>query len=517
MAGERVDGVEMSVGRPADPESRRVILSARPFRSPDGTRRGAAVVLRDVTDVRKAEAALSKAEAERIRAPAEGNPNLTLAPAPAPDVDLEPLRAQVRRAEEERDRAETERQQAQAERDRAEAERQRAEADRDRADAERTAAESDRRGVEAERLRSDADRGTAELLDLRRTAAALKRSEERLVRLFEGLPVPLVALGSEARVRRANQAAADLLGIAPSDLPGSTLDGRWEAVDAEGFLKRLVAGPAAGTVVRIGTATVPDLVEGSTVQVVAFFPERIGAPAPPPAPVPALPDASSRPPTDPEWEAGADLLRQVLEGVPAGVLLLDREGRIRFANEPGRRLWPAGEGEAPSEGTPRWADSKESLAAEDWGPAAVRSGGPALGRAVEFIDDEGRTRTIQPSLLPLRDAAGAAGALVVLDDVSEETRLGDERRQLRGRSAALVDKLRDARQALAALGTRPPICPTCARDRAAAGFWSRIGQAIEEASCPECAALAQKARVRGNVPTTGRDAEDSLVGPAGDR
>ena len=60
IAGERVEGVEMSVGPPSDPESRRVILSARPLRDPDGTRRGAAVVLRDITDLKSAEAALAE-------------------------------------------------------------------------------------------------------------------------------------------------------------------------------------------------------------------------------------------------------------------------------------------------------------------------------------------------------------------------------------------------------------------------------------------------------------------------
>jgi glutamate-1-semialdehyde 2,1-aminomutase len=99
-----------------------------------------------------------------------------------------------------------------------------------------------------------------------------------------------------------------------------------------------------------------------------------------------------------------------------------------------------------------------------------------------------------------------------------ERRLKEDQQRLRTRGATLATKLREARLALAALTTRPPVCPTCASDRAARGFWSRVAKAIEEARCADCAGLARKAlSARRGPAERGRPAEDSLVGPGGDR
>ena len=68
-----------------------------------------------------------------------------------------------------------------------------------------------------------------------------------------------------------------------------------------------------------------------------------------------------------------------------------------------------------------------------------------------------------------------------------QRRLREDQQRLSTRGAALATNLRDARLALAALTTRPPVCPTCASDRAARGFWSRVAKAVQEARCAECA------------------------------
>jgi len=350
LGGERVDGVEMSVGPPTDPGSRRVILSARPFRGPDGTRRGAAVVLHDVTDLKRAQ-------------------------------------------------------------------------------------------------------------------TALKRSEERILRVFDGVPVALLALDADGRIRRANRAAATLLDVSSAKLAGTPWSDWVET----------------GAVVQVGTAEVPDLGEGA-VRVVALSREQAPDPAPAPQAVPALPPAS------PDGEARADLLRLVLEGLPVGVVLLDEDGGVDFANEVGRRLWPP---EA------RWADSDEPVRPGEWVADRMRAvGSPLLDRAIELLDPEGRARTVGVTVLPLRPDGGGPAAVVLLEDRTEERRLRADRQRLRGRSAALVERLRDARLALAALGSRPPVCPSCKEARAARSFWARVGRAVEEASCPECQGIAPKSGAR---------------------
>ena len=481
IAGEKVEGAEMSVGRPSDPESRRVVLSARPFRDPDGTRRGAAVVLRDVTDQRRAEAELKKAEA--LVAQAAGERGRLLEEALA----------------EERGRLEEARRSAEAERARVESALQRVEGELRKAEGEG-----------------------------RRIEAALRRSEARIVGLFEGLPVPLLAVGGDGRVRRANRAAGDLLGASPAELAGSPLSGRLETAGAgDASRGRIAAGPSAGTPVRVGTATIPDLAEGS-VEVLALLPEPAPGASPgrpeaaPASRVSGPPEVSATaaaPPTPDEWDAAGSLLGQVLEAITTGVVLADQDGRIRFANETGRRLWPGDDatrrgGEAP---LARWADTGEPVAAAEWGAAGVLGGGPPLvDRAVELPGEEGHPRTIRSSVLPVRVEGRAMGVMILLDDVTEERRLQDDRRRLRARSAALVDKLRDVRLALGALVTRFPLCPSCAGDRAGPGFWARMSRAVEEASCPECARL-KAGRGRRTLSEADGEAEGDAVVQASER
>jgi len=123
-------------------------------------------------------------------------------------------------------------------------------------------------------------------------------------------------------------------------------------------------------------------------------------------------------------------------------------------------------------------------------------GSPLVNRAVELLDAEGRARTVGVTVLPLRPDEGGPAAVVLLEDRTEERRLRADRQRLRGRGAALVERLRDARLALAALGSRPPVCPSCKEARAARSFWARVGRAVEEASCPECQGIVPKGEAR---------------------
>ncbi len=352
IAGERVEGVEMSVGPPSDPESRRVILSARPLRDPDGTRRGAAVVLRDITDLKNAEAALEKARAEHDEVVRGHEQAIVAAGAAAIAGEEWRLAAERLQVEEERDRAL----------------------------ADRKASETARKAAETSRGRAETDLKKAEA-EVAKAGLVLKQSQERLARLFDELPVPLVAVDADRSIRKVNRAAADLLGGSPSDLQGAPFGVRLAAADPKsGARWRIALGPLAGSPVRGGTVAVPDLIEGSA-EVVVLFPE----------------------------------------------------------------------------------------------PAEV-------------------------------------------DDATGQRRSREDQQRLSTRGAALATNLRDARQALAALTTRPPVCPTCASDRAARGFWSRVAKAVQEARCAECAGLARKALAARRRPAeSGRPAEDSLVGPGGDR
>jgi formate hydrogenlyase transcriptional activator len=66
-----------------------------------------------------------------------------------------------------------------------------------------------------------AERAAAEL-DRLRIEARLRQSEERLRDLFDEAPIPYVYEDTDTRFVRANQAFMKLLGLSPTDIPGTT-------------------------------------------------------------------------------------------------------------------------------------------------------------------------------------------------------------------------------------------------------------------------------------------------------
>ena len=116
------------------------------------------------------------------------------------------------------------------------------------------------------------------------------------------------------------------------------------------------------------------------------------------------------------------LLRSLLELLPAGVLVLDREGRLALANPAASSIWPGplGAGESPrlAPGT-RWTSGSLAVP-EDWaGARALRDQVPVLGQALWVTGPDGHTRLVIHSAVPLQAASGPYGALVLLQDLSE--------------------------------------------------------------------------------------------------
>jgi PAS domain S-box-containing protein len=71
LKGQSIKGVTLSVGRPNEPGSRRVSVTAKPVLDPDGRTRGAVMTLRDITEARPTPPPLRKAEAAPPRPPEE--------------------------------------------------------------------------------------------------------------------------------------------------------------------------------------------------------------------------------------------------------------------------------------------------------------------------------------------------------------------------------------------------------------------------------------------------------------
>lgn len=115
-------------------------------------------------------------------------------------------------------------------------------------------------------------------------------------------------------------------------------------------------------------------------------------------------------------------LRAILEALPVGVWLTDRQGTILLDNPAAERIWGARftGGDPSARPLAWWANSGLPLAADDWSLVRVLATGEAvLGEVLEIAAFDGTRKTILSSAVPLRAAGGElAGALVINEDIT---------------------------------------------------------------------------------------------------
>lgn len=124
------------------------------------------------------------------------------------------------------------------------------------------------------------------------------------------------------------------------------------------------------------------------------------------------------------------LLERVLEVLPVGVRISDREGNIVKGNPAGRMIWQ----DALDVGIERCGEYRgwrhgtgEPVAPEEWGLArAVRKGETVLNEIIDIECFDGSRKTILNSGIPLHDDAGnIIGAIAVDQDITESLRMED--------------------------------------------------------------------------------------------
>ena len=150
--------------------------------------------------------------------------------------------------------------------------------------------------------------------------------------------------------------------------------------------------------------------------------------------------------------------RTVLDTLPVGVTVIDREGDIVLTNPAAQRVW----GQMIPSGSERYARSKgwrhgtdESIAVDEWPSARARLNGETVVNEVIDIERfDGTRRTIQTSAAPLRDLDDRiSGAVFTLDDVSDrkkaERELHESLAQMRALSGRLMRARDDERRRIA--------------------------------------------------------------------
>src|ERR1041385_6534167 len=138
-------------------------------------------------------------------------------------------------------------------------------------------------------------------------------------------------------------------------------------------------------------------------------------------------DITARVRSEEEVRAGQLLLRQVIETLPVGLIVVDRAGDIVLSNSAASQIWGgmivAGtERRAKSKGF--WHDSGKAIHPDEWASLrALEQGQVSRDELIDIETFDGRHKTMENYAAPIRDARGAiTGAVVVNEDVTERVR-----------------------------------------------------------------------------------------------
>jgi len=127
---------------------------------------------------------------------------------------------------------------------------------------------------------------------------------------------------------------------------------------------------------------------------------------------------------------GTRVLEQVLDSLPVGVWVLDREGSVMYGNPAGRAIWGGARYVSLAEyGAYRgWRpETGEAIAPERWAAArAILKGETTLNEIVQIETFDGVQKTIANSAVPLRSLDGSIEGAIILDEDITERRAAEE-------------------------------------------------------------------------------------------
>ena len=155
--------------------------------------------------------------------------------------------------------------------------------------------------------------------------------------------------------------------------------------------------------------------------------------------------------------ASEQLLRTVIELLPVGLWVADREGKITLANPAGERIWQGTRYVGPEqfhEFKAWWVETGEPIAPEDWGMLrAVRKGETSRGELIRIQCFDGSFKTVINFAAPIRSDAGEiVGAVALNEDITALQHTQEQlRAAVRDREEILAIVTHDLRNPLAGL------------------------------------------------------------------
>jgi PAS domain S-box-containing protein len=286
-----------------------------------------------------------------------------------------------------------------------------------------------------------------DITERRRAERDLRGSEERYRSLWDNSLDGILMTAPDGSIFAANPAACAILGRSEEEIRGA---GRHTLLDRSD--PRLVAGleERARTGVYRGELTFL-CSDGSRLPCdvsSTLFEDSEGRPRG----IVIFRDIRERKKAESARVEQEALLRQILEILPVGVWIIDRTGQVVSGNEAGRTLW-AGARYVGIEGYGQykawWPDSGKPVQPEEWAAArAITRGETVLDEVVNIETFDGKGKTMLNSAVPIRDANDSVtGAIVVNQDITErvlayqtlEQRVEERTREL----SALLEVSRD--------------------------------------------------------------------------
>lgn len=122
------------------------------------------------------------------------------------------------------------------------------------------------------------------------------------------------------------------------------------------------------------------------------------------------------------------LLELVLEALPVGVWIVDKQGHIIYGNPEGKKIWAGSRYvgiEQYGEYKGWWRSTGQRIAPEEWAAArAIRRGEVSLNEEIEIECFDGTHKIILNSGMPVRNPQGEViGCVIVNMDITDRIRL----------------------------------------------------------------------------------------------